>query len=78
MLARLGDRIERESLTGKGLNRPLVDGDAGEHFLVPNATPGIGVGDSMSSPMVDTPSPTTWAGTRSATATTRLSTTRMR
>ena len=45
MLARVGDGIERESLPGKGLQRPLVDGDAGEHFLVPNAAPGIGVGD---------------------------------
>src|SRR5918995_2243767 len=45
VLARVGDGVDHESLPGKGLQRPLIDGDAGQHFFVPNAAPGIGIGD---------------------------------
>ena len=68
------EMLPREGLRGLG-----VDADSGENLLVADAAPGIRVGlrHQLPRPFACRPR-LTWAGTRSATATTRLSITRMR
>jgi hypothetical protein len=70
-ISSLGDGVHLEALLADQLDRLVVDGDPGQHLLVPDAAAGVGVGVSTSSATVCTPSPMTCAGTRSAIATMR-------
>ena len=67
------------ALLAHQVDRRVVDLDPGQHLLVPDAAARVGVGllDQLGDRRAS-PSPTTWAGTRSAIAAIRPSITRQR